>query len=382
MAADSCGSAKREPKVVSLPELLEQREGWRQEGKIVVWTNGCFDLLHVGHVRSLQEARGLGDVLVVGVNSDQSVRALKGPERPIVGEAERAELLAALECVDRVVIFGDATPAPILSRLQPDVHCKGAEYAPPHGKPVPEAPLVESYGGRVAYLSMAPAISTTELVRRARGLASGHGRAGDDSPSCVPSEATVSRSLRPAVFLDRDGTLIVDVGYPREPEQVRLIPGCARALAALKELGFALVVVSNQSGVGRGLVSADEAERVHRRFTEVLAEQGVVVDGVYYCPHAPEDGCACRKPSPELLLRAAAELELCLPRSFMIGDKPSDTEAGREAGCRTILLRAGSVSDGPQAVAHVSGSEAEPDRVVSSWEEALHYLLCQHREEA
>jgi rfaE bifunctional protein nucleotidyltransferase chain/domain len=154
--------------VRELERLLPLREHWRQEGKTVVWTNGCFDLLHVGHVRGLQEARTLGDVLIVGVNSDESVRRLKGPERPIVPDAERAEVLAALACVDYVVIFGEATPEAALARLKPDVHCKGGDYAPPSQKPIPEAELVRSYGGRIAFLSLTPGISTTELARRMR----------------------------------------------------------------------------------------------------------------------------------------------------------------------------------------------------------------------
>jgi rfaE bifunctional protein nucleotidyltransferase chain/domain len=153
-------------KVVSRDELLALRARWRAEGKTVVWTNGCFDLLHVGHVRNLAEARALGDVLVVGVNSDRSVRQLKAAGRPIVPECERAEVLAALACVDAVVIFDELTPEPLLACVRPDVHCKGGDYAPPHGKPVPEAALVESYGGRVAYLSLWPALSTTDLVKR------------------------------------------------------------------------------------------------------------------------------------------------------------------------------------------------------------------------
>src|SRR3954451_17098102 len=98
----------------------------------IVWTNGCFDLMHVGHVRSLQAARALGDLLVVGVNSDASIRRLKGPERPIVPATERVELVAALACVDHVVLFDHETPEPSLLELKPHVHCKGADYAPPH----------------------------------------------------------------------------------------------------------------------------------------------------------------------------------------------------------------------------------------------------------
>jgi len=157
-------------KIVDWPALLELRARWRQDGLVVVWTNGCFDILHVGHVRSLQAARRFGDILVVGLNSDDSVRRLKGPDRPILPAAERAELLAALECVDHVVIFDEATPESALARLQPEVHCKGADYAPPHGKPIPEAALVEGYGGRVEFLPLMPASSTTDIVRRIREM--------------------------------------------------------------------------------------------------------------------------------------------------------------------------------------------------------------------
>jgi rfaE bifunctional protein nucleotidyltransferase chain/domain len=153
-------------KVIALDALLELRRHWRAAGRTVVWTNGCFDILHVGHVRGLQEARGLGDVLVVGVNSDASVRKLKGPARPIVPEAERAEVLAALGCVDHVLIFGEDTPREVLARLRPDVHCKGADYAPPSTRPIPEAGVVRAYGGRIAFLTFSPGVSTSDIVSR------------------------------------------------------------------------------------------------------------------------------------------------------------------------------------------------------------------------
>lgn len=155
-------------KFADWPTLLAARDRARAAGRVVVWTNGTFDLLHPGHVSSLQQARGLGDLLVVGVNSDRSVKAYKGPTRPVLGEHERAALLAALECVDFVVIFDEDTPAEALARLKPDVHCKGAEYAPPHGRPVPERAVVEGYGGRVAYLPLVPGVSTTDVLARIR----------------------------------------------------------------------------------------------------------------------------------------------------------------------------------------------------------------------
>ena len=145
------------------------RPEWRKAGKTVVWTNGCFDLLHVGHVRSLQAAKRLGDVLIVGLNSDSSVRGLKGPGRPVVSEAERSELLSALECVDHVVIFDDFTPERLLGLLKPDIHCKGADYAPPSGKLIPERALVEAYGGKVIFLPVIEGLSTTILLNRITG---------------------------------------------------------------------------------------------------------------------------------------------------------------------------------------------------------------------
>jgi rfaE bifunctional protein nucleotidyltransferase chain/domain len=149
-------------KIVSWDELLRLREQWRQEGKTVVWTNGCFDLLHLGHVKGLQTAKTLGDVLIVGVNSDSSVRQLKGYPRPVFPQQYRAEMLAALDCVDYVTIFDDLTPERLLAQLQPDIHCKGADYA--QGKPMPEAEVVHSYGGKVVLLPLYESYSTTEIL--------------------------------------------------------------------------------------------------------------------------------------------------------------------------------------------------------------------------
>jgi rfaE bifunctional protein nucleotidyltransferase chain/domain len=163
-------NAPRARKHLDQPSLLAAREAHRQAGRSVVWTNGCFDLIHAGHVRSLVEASRLGDVLIVGLNSDDSVRRLKGDGRPVLPAADRAEVLAAFECVDHVYTFDDLVPTPTLEWLRPDVHCKGAEYAPPHGRPLPEREVVEAYGGRVAFLPLVPGVSTTELIARVRRL--------------------------------------------------------------------------------------------------------------------------------------------------------------------------------------------------------------------
>lgn len=141
-------------------------ERLRSRGQTIVFTNGVFDLLHPGHVRYLQEARRFGDRLIVGVNSDRSARALaKGPDRPINAEAERAEVLAALACVDAVVIFDQETPQDIVSILQPDVLVKGADWAP---GTIIGADIVEGRGGKVERVPLAEGYSTSRLIEKIR----------------------------------------------------------------------------------------------------------------------------------------------------------------------------------------------------------------------
>lgn len=147
-----------------------------------------------------------------------------------------------------------------------------------------------------------------------------------------------------AVFLDRDGTLNHDPGYLSDAAQLRLIDGVPEALRLLKDAGYLLVVVSNQSGVGRGLIAPEALNEVHARMNSLLMEAGAPpIDCFEVCIHRPEDGCSCRKPSPELLLRAAASLKINLSESFMVGDRRIDLEAGRAARCRaSLLVRTGS----------------------------------------
>jgi D-beta-D-heptose 7-phosphate kinase/D-beta-D-heptose 1-phosphate adenosyltransferase len=144
----------------SLAVLLERE---RSRGRRVVFTNGCFDLLHVGHVRYLQQARQLGDLLVLGLNSDASIRRLKGPKRPLIGQEERAHILAALDCIDYVTIFDEDTPLELLAVLRPDILVKGGDYTP---ETVVGKELVESYGGRVELIQFVDGKSTTGIIER------------------------------------------------------------------------------------------------------------------------------------------------------------------------------------------------------------------------
>jgi len=141
----------------------------KRNGKRVVFTNGCFDLLHPGHIHSLEAARALGDFLIVGINSDDSVRRLKGPDRPLIPQNERAEILASLECVDGVVIFDQPTPREVIAALLPDVLVKGSDWP---GNQIVGREEVEAAGGKVVLIPNVPGYSTTEILQKIRATGS------------------------------------------------------------------------------------------------------------------------------------------------------------------------------------------------------------------
>lgn len=153
---------------------------------------------------------------------------------------------------------------------------------------------------------------------------------------------------RRAIFLDRDGTINVEKEYLHRSEEFEFIPGAPEAVGILKDAGYLVVVVTNQSGVARGYYAEADVERLHCHMDELLAAYGTSIDGYYFCPHHPEKGldgyltdCNCRKPLPGMLLQAASELDIDLSASWMIGDKLADMEAGRGAGCATALVLTG-----------------------------------------
>ena len=146
---------------------------------------------------------------------------------------------------------------------------------------------------------------------------------------------------RPFVFLDRDGTIIVQKPYLDDPAGVELIDGAAAALRRLREAGFGLAVVTNQSGIARGYFDKDRVEAIHERMRELLALEGLTLDAIYICPHAPGEGCLCRKPAPGMIDQAAREHRIDLGRSFIVGDKECDVDCGRNAGIRSVLVKTG-----------------------------------------
>ena len=183
-----------------------------------------------------------------------------------------------------------------------------------------------------------------------------------------------------AVFLDRDGTVNVEVGYLSDLSQLRLIPGAGEAIRRLNEKGLMVVLVTNQSGIARGYFSESFVRETHVLLEQMLSKEGAVINGIYYCPHHPKAGnshytteCDCRKPGTGMIDRAARELDIDVKRSFVVGDKWSDVELGQRAGARSILVRSGFPPDdlGNARPAHLS----DPDFIAHTITEAVDWIL-------
>jgi D-glycero-D-manno-heptose 1,7-bisphosphate phosphatase len=175
-------------------------------------------------------------------------------------------------------------------------------------------------------------------------------------------ETLVSRRF---VLLDRDGTINEETGYVLRPDELRLIPGAGEALRDLRGLGLGLVVLTNQSPIGRGMLTVAELEEIHARLGELLAALGVRLDGIEFCPHRPDEGCSCRKPGTLMVERAAAALGFDPGEAWLVGDHGSDLRLGRAVGARTILVRTG---HGEEELERGAGEDA--DHVVADLREA------------
>lgn len=184
---------------------------------------------------------------------------------------------------------------------------------------------------------------------------------------------TPPRRLRRAVFIDRDGTINPDLRYLADAERLEVFQGVGESIRLLRAHGYAVVCVTNQSGIERGLYTVGDVERIHRRLQEILARDGTQVDAFYYCPHAPERGCRCRKPGTELFERAAVDLHLRLPWCAMIGDRGLDAEAGRRLGMRTVLVPPPGLE--AELRRALRTPEEQPDHIAISMRAAVAYLL-------
>jgi D-glycero-D-manno-heptose 1,7-bisphosphate phosphatase len=324
-----------EPSLISKILTHSQVDAWvtaeRTAGHRIGFTCGSFDLLHAGHVQYLSAAKRLCDRLLVAVNSDASIGRYKSPLRPINPEYERIYVIASLAGVDAVTLLEEDRPLSLLLRWKPDLYIKGGDYA---ASSLRSAAAVEEYGGRVAVIPSDFETSTSRTMERIGAIL-----------KHAAPEASTAAPPKGLALLDRDGTLIRDVPYLSDPTKVELLPGVGEGLAELQAAGFALAIVTNQQGIGLGYYTTGQMIAVNQQLFRALAPYGALISRIYFCPHTAADQCRCRKPAPGLIRRALRDFALRGTQTFLIGDSAADIAAGKQAGCRTILI--GSPADEP-----------------------------------
>jgi D-beta-D-heptose 7-phosphate kinase/D-beta-D-heptose 1-phosphate adenosyltransferase len=289
-----------------LRDLLDTLDQQRAAGRRVVTTNGCFDLLHIGHVRFLNDARALGDLLVVGLNSDGAVRRLKGPGRPVVAEADRAAMLAALRPVDHVVVFDNLLPNDLLAAVRPALHCKAGDYTI---ESLPEAEVVRSYGGEVCILPLTAGHSTSQLIERIS-------RAGQEQAALT---ATASRA-RSAPALER----LLDGANVLRQTAYRLHNDLARAASLI-----ARVLAQGQHVIGHG----DESSAPQaRRFAAALHDRARLARGTH------SSGTANFPGAETITGGQPGDILLLLGQASDAPDLPAAIVAARARGMAIIAL--------------------------------------------
>ena len=337
-------------KIINRDEAARLSAAYKASGKRVGYTSGVFDILHPGHVEYLEAARALVDVLIVGLNSDSSVKSNKGDLRPICSEQERAEVLAGLTAVDHIFVFSERNNNLNVELLKPSLYIKAGDYS---AEKLSSKDIVEQYGGRVELVPFKSGHSTTSVIERIQ------------IASLCDGGQKMSYERRPAVFLDRDGTINEHIVYLSEPDKFKEIPGAFAAIKRLRDLGFRIIVVTNQPGIGLGYFTKEDFYAVTREMMRQATAAGTAFDKIFFCPHSKADGCACRKPGTYFLEQAARDLNVDLAKSYVIGDMTGDVQLGVNGGCTSILLKTGRGGDdgffssAPHYVAHDFADAAE-----------------------
>jgi len=302
-------------KIKTGKEIERITQHLKKQGKRIVTYNGSFDVLHVGHIKSIQEAKAQGDILIILLNSDASIRIYKGPNRPIVSQRERIIMIAAIDAVDYVSVFNDINPKKVLARIKPNVHCNGSDW----GRSCIERKVVEENGGRICILRWERGHSTTDLIKKILDV--------------------YRQPAIKAVFLDRDGTVNLNKkGYVHKIADFEFVPHVFDALKKLSKTDYKIIIVTNQSGIGRRYYTQEDFEKLNAWILEEFSKKKIRIDRVYYCHHTLKDRCGCRKPNVGMFIQAVKDFGISLNNSWFIGDNKTDMIAGREANVKTIKL--------------------------------------------
>lgn len=362
---------KSREKIKSREELAKLCEALRKRNKKIGFTSGVFDLIHAGHIDYLEKAKGICDVLIVGINSDASVKRFKGKGRPIISEDDRARIISGLSAVDYCFIFGERRNKKNIEFLKPHHYIKAGDYSKAE---LTSAEVIEKFGGEVKLIEKTLDVSSSDIIERIRREESLSRSADKETVEEEEAVHFPGRPLKvsPAIFLDRDGTINEEIEYLHEVQKFKLLPNTIQGMEKMQDMGYKIAIVTNQAGIGLGYFSKEEFFMVNRKMLRELSSAGISVSKIYFCPHGKDEGCECRKPGIALLKRACRDLNLDIARSYFIGDQTCDIEAGKRAGARAILVRTGFAGSDNRY-------DVKPDYVAGDLLDAADYILGEER---
>ncbi len=328
-------------KIKSREELSVISADLRKKKKTIGFTSGAFDILHVGHVDYLEKAKENCDILIVGINTDDSVKKYKGDARPIVPQTQRAKTIAALACVDYVFLFSERRNVENLKALKPHLYIKAGDYKTSE---LTSAPVLENWGGKPLLIPISESISSSTIIEKIISLYAVPSTLNQEKEVAGVMHSTLtqkkdSSKKQLAVFLDRDGVINEDVHFLHDPKKFQMLPKVLEGIKRLQDMKYRLIIITNQAGIGLGYYTVEDFFQVNSEMLRQFSTAGIKIDKIYFCPHSESEKCTCRKPATGLILRAQEELNLDLSRSFIVGDQLSDIQAGKNAGLKTILIK-------------------------------------------
>lgn len=316
-----------ESKIYKREDLAVIINSKRKTGQKIGVTNGVFDILHTGHVFYLEEAKKRCDILIVSINTDESVKTYKNNGRPIIEEHDRANLVAALESVDYVTFHNERRMRTTLELLKPDYYIKAENYTL---NDLTSKNVLKKWGGEVILIPLIKGKSTTIIIQNIVNTYC-------NLPISIDLKHDILKRHK-AVFLDRDGVINEDIEYLHEVKKLKYTGGALEGLLNIQKMGFKIVIITTQAGIGLGYFTKEDFFKVNKAMLQKFSEYGIVASKIYFCPHSVSENCFCRKPQIGLIEKARVDLNLDLNNSWMIGDKSSDILAGKKAGCHTIMV--------------------------------------------
>lgn len=311
-------------------QLIKISGKLKVKSKTVGYTSGTFDILHPGHIDYLEKAKAKCDVLIVGVNSDSSVKSYKNKDRPVNPELVRAKIVSSLRFVDYTFIFSEKNNQENIKLLKPNFYFKGGDYKPAN---LTSAEILKSNGGQVVIIPFLEGYSTTSLIDQIQS--------SFINTKVAEEVDRITYNPAPALFLDRDGTIIEEIPYLHKPDQLKFVDGALDIMKKAMELGYRLIVVTNQPGIGIGYYTKEDFFAVNAKMLQIASNHGVLLDKIYFCGHSKADQCSCRKPNIGMLEKGLTQMNIIRDKSIMVGDMTSDILAGKRFGCKTVLVRTG-----------------------------------------